>query len=120
MYTYSFEKLNVWQQARLLAKEIYILPSSFPNEEKFGLVSQMRRAIISVSSNIAEGSSRKSDKDQAHFYTTAFSSLVELLNQLILSFDLGFISEEKYFELRASVELISNQLNKLRKSIAKI
>ena len=119
MYTYSFEKLNVWQQARLLTKEIYIVTSRFPDEEKFGLVSQMRRAIISVSSNIAEGSSRKSNKDQAHFYTTAFSSLVELLNQLILSFDLGFIKEERYLELRNSIELISNQLNNLRKSVTK-
>ncbi|MDP3463652.1 MAG: four helix bundle protein [Bacteroidales bacterium] len=116
MYTYSFEKLNVWQQARQLTKEIYIVTNSFPVEEKFGLVSQMRRSSISVGSNIAEGSSRKTDKDQAHFYTTAFSSLVELLNQLILSYDLGFLPEEKYIELRNTVELISNQLNKLRKS----
>ena len=116
MYTYSFEKLNVWQQARLLTKEIYIVTNSFPNEEKFGLVSQMRRAAISVSSNIAEGSSRNSEKDQAHFYTTAYSSLVELLNQLILSFDLEFLQKDKYAELRASIELISNQLNNLRKS----
>lgn len=119
MYTYSFEKLNVWQQARLLTKEVYTVTSSFPSEEKFGLVSQMRRAAISVSSNIAEGSSRKSDKDQAHFYTTAYSSVVELLNQLILSFDLGFLQEEKYIEVRASIELITNQLNNLRKSILK-
>jgi four helix bundle protein len=119
MYTYSFEKLNVWQQARQLTKEIYMLTKDYPAEEKFGLVSQMRRAIISVSSNIAEGSSRKHDKDQAYFYTTAYSSLVELLNQLILSFDLGFIQEEKYFELRKSFELISNQLNSLRKSALK-
>jgi len=116
MYTYSFEKLNVWQQARLLTKEIYIVTNSFPTEEKFGLSSQMRRAAISVSSNIAEGSSRKTVKDQAHFYTISFSSLVELLNQLILSLDLGFLSEEKYIELRNSIELISNQLNKLRNS----
>ena len=117
MYTYSFEKLNVWQQARGLTKEIYMVTNNFPAEEKFGLVSQMRRASISVGSNIAEGSSRKTEKDQAHFYTTAYSSLVELLNQLILSFDLEFLSEEKYTELRNSIELISNQINKLRNSL---
>ena len=116
MYTYSFEKLSVWQHSRELTKEIYIVTSSFPGDEKYGLVSQMRRAMISVSSNIAEGSSRKSDKDQARFYTMAYSSLVELLNQLILSFDMDFINEEKYFELRKKIELISNQLNGLRKS----
>lgn len=114
MYTYSFEKLNVWHQARQLTKQIYLITGAFPSEEKFGLTSQMRRAVISVSSNIAEGSSRKTIKDQNHFYTIAFSSLIELLNQLILSLDLGFLTEEKYIELRNSIEFISNQLNKLR------
>lgn len=116
MYQYSFEKLNVWQNARMLTKELYITTSVFPSEEKYGLVSQMRRAVISVSSNIAEGSSRKTEKDQAHFYTIAYSSLVELLNQLILSFDLEFLQEDKYVDLRKRVELISSQLNKLRKA----
>jgi len=117
MHFYSFERLSVWQEARKLTKEVYLITSNFPGEEKFGLVSQMRRAVISVSSNIAEGSSRKTEKDQAHFYTTAYSSLVELLNQMILSFDLGFLEESKYLEMRAKIELISNQLNKLRKAI---
>lgn len=116
MYTYSFEKLSVWQNARNLTKELYIITSGFPSEEKYGLVSQMRRATISISSNIAEGASRKTKKDQAYFYTTAFSSLVELLNQLILSVDLGFLHEEKYLVIRENIELISNQLNKLRLS----
>jgi len=116
MHTYSFEKLDVWQNVRQLTNKIYLVTKNYPSEEKFGLVSQMRRAVISTGSNIAEGSSRKSEKDQAHFYTTAYSSLVELLSQLILSSDLGFLKEEKYIELRSSVEHISNQLNKLRKS----
>lgn len=116
MYTYSFEKLIVWQDARLLTKEIYLVTSQFPAEERFGLVTQMRRSSISVNSNIAEGSSRKTEKDQAHFYTTAYSSLVELLNQVILSYDLEFIKEQKYLELRKSIELISFQLNNLRKA----
>lgn len=116
MYTYAFEKLSVWQNSRELSKLVYYLTNIFPENEKYGLVSQMRRAAISVSSNIAEGSSRKTDKDQAHFYTIAYSSLVELLNQLILSLDIGLIDDEKYSELRAQIELISNQLNGLRKS----
>lgn len=114
MYKYSFEKLVVWQNARELTKELYKITSDFPSDERFGLVSQIRRAAISVSSNIAEGSSRKTEKDQAHFYTTAYSSLVELLNQLILSYDLEFLEQEQYVDLRDKVELISNQLNKLR------
>ena len=119
MYTYSFEKLKVWQDARLLTKEIYLVTIQFPAEERFGLVTQMRRSSISVNSNIAEGSSRKTEKDQAHFYTTAYSSLVELLNQIILSYDLEFIKEQKYLELRKSIELISNQHNNLRKATYK-
>ncbi len=119
MYTFSFEKLHVWQETRKLTKLVYTVTREFPADEKFGLVSQMRRAAISVGSNIAEGSSRKSDSDQAHFYTMAFSSLVELLNQLILSFDLGFIDEQKYTEIRSEIELISNQINSLRKSTYK-
>jgi len=67
MYTYSFEKLEVWKLARELVKEIYRLTEKFPSEEKFGLIGQLRRASVSVSSNLAEGSSRKSAKEQAHF-----------------------------------------------------
>ena len=119
MYEYAFEKLNVWQNSRELTKAIYEITKGFPSYERYGLISQMRRAIISVSSNIAEGSSRKTAKDQAHFYTTAYSSLIELLNQIILSLDLNFIEEEKYIELRSSIELISNQLNSLRKYLVK-
>lgn len=73
--------------------------------------------MISVSSNIAEGFSRKTKKDQAHFYTIAYSSLIELLNQIILSLDLIYIDNEQYLELRSSVELISNQMNALRNSL---
>ena len=119
MYKYSFEKLVVWQNARELTKELYKITSAFPSDERFGLVSQIRRAAISVSSNIAEGSSRKTEKDQAHFYTIAYSSLVELLNQLILSFDLEFLEHEKYEDLRERVEVISNKLNKLRNASQK-
>lgn len=118
-YIYSFEKLTVWQNSRKLTKEIYTLTSGFPTEERYGLVSQMRRAMISVSSNIAEGSSRKTEKDQAYFYTTAYSSLIELLNQIILSLDLEYIDKEHYNDLRKSIELISNQINALRNSLNK-
>lgn len=114
MYTFAFEKLAVWQNTRTLVKEIYKTTRSFPEDEKFGLVSQMRRAIISVSSNIAEGSSRSTKKDQANFYTIAFSSLMEVLSQVILSWDLEFITENQYIALRNPIEEISKQLNALR------
>ena len=76
MHIYSFEKLEVWKLARDLCVYIYKLTNTFPPEEKFGLISQMRRANISIASNIAEGSSRMGKKDQSHFYTISFSSTI--------------------------------------------
>ncbi len=119
MYTFAFEKLTVWQNTRKLVKDIYEITKTFPDDEKFGLVSQLRRAIISVSSNIAEGSSRNTNKDQAHFYGMAYSSLMEVLSQIIVSSDLEFISLEQYESLRRSVEEISFPLNGLRNAALK-
>jgi len=119
MYTFAFEKLTVWQNARKLVKEIYKITRSFPEDEKFGLVSQIRRAIVSVSSNIAEGSSRITSKDQAHFYNTSYSSLMEVLSQVILSSDLEFITIKQYEDLREEIEEISIQLNALRNAALK-
>jgi len=120
MHQYGFEKLNVWQNSRELTKNIYLLTKSFPQDEKFGIVSQMRRSAISISSNIAEGSSRKTVKDQAHFYTIAFSSTIELLNQLILSLDLEYIQDEHYSLLRLNIEQITDQINALQKALFKV
>lgn len=115
-YEYPFEKLIVWKDSRELVKQVYKLTKIYPESEKFGLVSQMRRCSISVSSNIAEGSSRRTGKDQAHFYQMATSSVVELLNQLILSVNLEFLESQRLAELRPLIEKISNQLFGLRKS----
>ena len=114
MYIYSFEKLEVWNESKEFTKSIYTLTSTFPDSEKFGLVSQLRRASVSICSNIAEGSARKSFKDKAHFTTMAFSSTVEALNQLILSFELDFIKENDYLKLRQDIESVTNKLNGLR------
>ena len=114
MYIYSFEKLEVWNEAKELAKSIYLLTSKFPDSEKFGLISQLRRASVSICSNIAEGSARKSYKDKAHFTTMAFGSSLEVINQLILSFELNFITENDYLKLRQDIESVTNKLNGLR------
>jgi len=114
MYIFSFEKLEVWIEAKEFTKSIYRITSTFPDTEKFGLISQIRRASISIASNIAEGSARKSFKDKAHFSTIAFGSAVEVLNQLIISFELDFISETDYLELRRMLESITNKINALR------
>ncbi|MGZ9735550.1 four helix bundle protein [Flavobacterium sp. GNP002] len=114
MYTYSFEKLEVWNEAKEFTKSIYFLTSTFPDSEKFGLISQLRRASVSICSNIAEGSARSSYKDKAHFTTMAFSSAIEVLNQLILSFELNIIIEDDYLRLRQNIESVTNKLNGLR------
>ncbi len=115
MRLYSFEKLDVWQRSRELASRVYNLTLNFPAEEKFGLTNQMRRAAISVASNIAEGSSRSSMKDQARFSEIAFGSLMEVLNQLVISSDLKYLTEEELSQMRPLIEEIGNKLNSLRK-----
>ena len=114
MYTYSFEKLEVWNESKEFTKSIYTITTTFPDQEKFELVSQLRRASVSICSNIAEGSARNTYKDKAHFTTMAFSSAIEVINQLILSFEMDFISEEVYSKLRLGLESITNKLNGLR------
>lgn len=115
MHVYSFEKLDVWKEAIKLAIMTYKTTDLLPSEEKFGLISQMRRCSVSVSSNIAEGTSRLTQKDKVHFMTIAYSSAIELLNQAIISKELQFISNESYLELRQDIESITNKINALRK-----
>jgi len=116
MHEFSFEKLNAWQRSRELVKMVYKITQKFPSGEKFGLINQMRRAAVSISSNLAEGTSRSSKKDQAHFSQISYGSLIEVLNQVILSLDLGFINIEDYELLRNKVEEVSNYINNLRRS----
>ena len=113
-YTYSFEKLEVWQLSRKLVQEIYSLTDGFPNEEKYGMVSQIRRAAVSITCNIAEGAGRKTGKDKAHFTQMAFSSLLEVLNLLIVAVDLRFMEEKALEAIRPTIEHIGNKLNALR------
>ena len=115
-YIFSFEKLNVWIDSKALIKLIYIITKEFPNEEKFGLTNQLRRASVSVASNLAEGTSRNTNKDKAHFTTLSFSSLMEVLNQIIIAKELNYLEENDYQIIRAEVEKISNKLNALRKA----
>ena len=115
MYIYSFEKLEVWVEAKNFTKLIYEITSRFPDSEKFGLTSQLRRASVSICSNLAEGTSRHSFRDKAHFSNIAFGSAVEVLNQVIIAFELGFIVSEQYQNCRINLESITNKLNALRK-----
>ncbi|RMH12845.1 MAG: four helix bundle protein, partial [Gammaproteobacteria bacterium] len=113
-YTFYFEKLEVWQLARKLVGYVYELSRNFPGEEKYGLTSQMRRAAVSVASNIAEGCSRKSSRDQAHFTQLAYSSLMELLSHLLLAVELKFTDSREEAKFRPMVEELANKLNALR------
>lgn len=112
---YSFEKLEVWHDSRELTRMVYTIRKGFPDEERFGITNQMRRSSISVSSNIVEGSYRSTGKDKSNFMTIAYSSLMELLNQTIVSLDLNYINEEHYNQLRNQIEKVSNKLSALTK-----
>ncbi len=116
MKKYYFEKLDVWQKTRVLTKSIYIISRKFPDEEKFGMTSQIRRAAVSINCNIAEGISRQTGKDQARFTEIAYGSLMEVLNLLILAVDLEYITESDLNEERIKIEEISNKLNALRET----
>jgi four helix bundle protein len=117
IYHYSFEDLDAWKEARELVKITYEITSKFPNSEIYGITSQMRRAAISVSSNISEGAGRFSRKDQAHFYQIAYSSLLELLNQYYTSHDLSYLSIEQLNTLLAVINNVSYKINQLRKAV---
>ncbi len=116
MYEHSFEKLHVWQDAIDLVESIYKVTNHFPSSETYNIVSQMRRCSISIASNIAEGTSRITNKDKAHFSTVAFSSTMELLCQLIISKRLNYITEETYITIRQQITKVSNKINALKKS----
>lgn len=118
MHTYYFEKLEVWRNAKNFALNIYVITQNFPSEEKFGITNQLRRASLSISANIAEGFSRNSDKEKAHFLNIAYGSTIECINFLIFSFEIHYISQQDYEEARLKAEHITNQIQALSKSIS--
>ena len=113
---YSFEKLNVWQEAKKLVGEVYHLLDSFPKFEKYALCDQIRRAIVSVPSNIAEGSGRKSLKEQIRFLEISFGSLMETYNQLLIAIDLSYITEESVEAIKPSIDAVAKMINGLSNS----
>lgn len=116
---YNFEKLEVWHIARELVAKVYRLLSYLPAEERFVLCDQIRRAVISVPSNIAEGGSRISPKEQMHFMEIAYGSLMELYCQLIIAVDLGYLQKEwpDVVEVDRLVAQTARMLSGLRKSL---
>ena len=108
-YIRPYKKLEVYTVGKELVLHVYELLKKFPKEEQYALCDQLRRAVISVPSNIAEGSGRNSQNDQAHFYNIAYGSLMEVFSQLDIACDLGYISQEEFNQL----ELLINEEAKM-------
>lgn len=116
---YSFETLRVWQESRRLVVAVYKLLDGFPKFEKYALCDQLRRAIVSVPSNIAEGSGRSSLKEQIHFFEISYSSLMESYNQLLIAADLNYIDNKSLDILKPDIDNVAKMLNGLRNSFLK-
>lgn len=113
----SYKGLIVWQKSIALVKLVYRLTSRFPSEEKFGLVSQMRRASVSIPSNIAEGQARRTTGDYVRFVSHAEGSLAELETQLIISIELGLTTDAETKDCFELVSEVRKMLNGLRRSL---
>lgn len=114
---FNFEKLEVWHKAIEFADFVYSTTRTFPNDERFGLANQMRRAAVSISSNIAEGTSRASKTDFARFVEIATGSVFEVVSQATISKRRKFISQDDYHRLYAAAGEQSRMLSGLRRSL---
>lgn len=114
MGSYAFENLEVWKESRQLVLMIYRIQNTFPSFEKFGLGDQIRRAAVSVPSNIVEGNARYSTKEQIHFIEIAIGSLMEVYCQLILAFDLEYITADQLSECDDKIGIILKMLKGMR------
>ncbi len=117
--TFSFEKLDVYQEARKLIKDIYLLQNDFPKEERYALGDQVRRAATSIAANLAEGSGRQSIREKVHFVEIAFGSMTEVFCELQTACDLGYIKEEQLDALRPQFTDIAKMLSGLRNTLNK-
>ena len=113
---FAFEQLDVYQVARRYVKNVYLLSDKFPQKGDFALTSQIRRAAVSITSNIAEGTSRFSVKDKSHFIEIAYGSLMETYSQLQVAMDLGYITQLDIDQQQPLVVELRNRLSALRKS----
>ncbi len=111
----SFHDLRVWQETHLLVVLIYKITINFPKEELFGLTNQIRRAAVSITSNIAEGFGRETIKDRVHFYIMSLGSLNEVQSQLLVARDVNYLCEKDWLELENKTIIASKMLNGLIK-----
>lgn len=113
---FSFEQLTVYQETRKLIKYVYFITDKLPSKEDFGLKAQIKRAVISIASNIAEGSGRNSVKEKIHFISIAYGSLMEVYCQLQIAADLNYISTELFDDIAKNINDIAKMLSGLKKS----
>ncbi|MCH8536092.1 MAG: four helix bundle protein [Flavobacteriaceae bacterium] len=113
----DYKKLNVWKESIELVKQVYQVTASFPSEEQYGLMSQLRRASVSIPSNIAEGNGRSSDKDYKRFVEIAYGSALELETQLIISVELQYLDKNHtiFQKLERVKKLLSGFMKYLKK-----
>lgn len=111
----SFTKLDAWKESHKLVLLIYKVTKEFPKDELFGLVSQMRRCAVSISSNIAEGFSRNSWKEKLQFYSISLGSVTELQNQLLVARDVDYLPREVFYEIAEQTTRVSKLINGLIK-----
>ena len=114
---FNFEKLETWHEAIAFADLVYQLTRNFPAEERFGLTNQMRRAAVSISSNLAEGCSRSSKVDYSRFVEIATGSVFEVVSQATIGRNQGFLSQTEYEQVYGAAEKQSRMLSGLRKSL---
>lgn len=117
MEPFYFRRLDVYRNAKQLSRLIYELLRKYPAEERFALCSQLRRAVTSIPINIAEGFGRFSSKEKAHFIEIAFGSVTEVLYEIELSLDEGYISQEEFKQVEERLSVIGKQLSGLHSSI---
>ncbi len=115
---YSFTDLEVWKQSHHLVLAVYKATKQFPKEETYSLIDQMKRSSVSISSNIAEGFSRRGRKEKIQFYSMAKGSLTELQNQLLIARDVGYLSKTDFNSLALQSVSVHKLLNALIKSIS--
>lgn len=119
MDRFTFFDLRVYKESKELVKSVYTLINKFPKHETYALSDQLRRAVVSVPSNIAEGAGRYSVKEKIHFIEIAYGSLTETLCQLDIAHDLGYISDAEFNDGKERINVIGKQLSGLRASFQK-
>ena len=111
---FTFENLDVYDRARKLIKDVYLLQNTFPKEERYALGDQIRRAATSITANLAEGSGRQSLKEKIHFIEISFGSMTEVFCELQTACDLGYITEQQFSDLRPQFADVARMLSGLR------